>query len=93
MTTHAKPTWEQVLAAKHWHPCDLGTHTIAQCSADARQQHAVAWGADVLSFGAVFAVLIAVVRPIARMKIGHASALPAIGVFRNTRKLPQASAA
>ena len=69
------------------------THTIAQCSADARQQHAVAWGADVLSFCAVFAVLIAVVRPIARMKMGHASAVPAIGVFRDSRRLPQPSAA
>lgn len=63
---HAKPTWEQVLTAKHWHPCDLATHIIAQCSADARHQHAVAWGADVLSFSAVYAVLIAVVRPIER---------------------------
>ena len=66
MSTHVKPTWEQVLAAKHWHPCDLATHTIAQCSADARHQHAVAWGADVLSFCAVYAVLITVVRPIER---------------------------
>ena len=60
---HTKPTWDQVLTAKHWHPCDLGTHTIAQCSADARHQHAIGGGADVLSFCAVYAVLFSVVRP------------------------------
>lgn len=59
---HTKPTWDQVLTAKHWHPCDLG----AQCSADARHQHAIGWGADVLSFCAVYAVLFSVVRPIER---------------------------
>ena len=74
MTTHTKPTWDQVLAAKHWHPCDLGTHTIAQCQTDMRHQHAIAWGADVLSFCAVYAVLISVVRPIERALARKAAA-------------------
>ena len=66
MTVHTKPTWDQVLTAKHWHPCDLGTHTIAQCQTDMRHQHAITWGADVLSFFAVYAVLFSVVRPMER---------------------------
>lgn len=81
MTVHATPTWEQVITAKHWHPCDLGTHTIAQCRADMRHQHAMAWGADVLSFCAVYAVLFSVVRPIeralARKQAAPARAIPA----------------
>ncbi len=63
---HATPTWEQVITAKHWHPCDLETHTIAQCRTDMRHQHAMTWGADVLSFCAVYAVLFSIVRPIER---------------------------
>lgn len=72
---HAKPTWDQVLTAKHWHPCDLGTHTIAQCSTDARHQHAIGWGADVLSFCAVYAVLLSVIRPIERALAPRSAAL------------------
>lgn len=65
MSTQPKPTWEQVLAMP-WHPCDLATHTIAECRADLRQHKALVWGSDVLSFCAVYAVLFTVLRPIER---------------------------
>jgi hypothetical protein len=90
MTMHAKPTWDQVLTAKHWHPCDLGTHTIAQCSADARHQHAIGWGADVLSFCAVYAVLFSIVRPIERALARRTATavLPTAGAAQTVTSAP-----
>ena len=43
MTT-SPPTWDQVIATKHWHACDLDTHTLAQCSQLARRDDALDWG-------------------------------------------------
>ena len=40
MTT-SPPTWDQVIATKHWHACDLDTHTLAQCSQLARRDDAL----------------------------------------------------
>ena len=43
MTT-SPPTWDQVIATKHWHACDLDTHTLTQCSQLARRDDALDWG-------------------------------------------------
>ena len=40
MTT-SPPTWDQVIATKHWHACDLDTHTLTQCSQLARRGRSV----------------------------------------------------
>ena len=40
MTT-SPPTWDQVIATKHWHACDLDTHTLTQCSQLARRDDAL----------------------------------------------------
>lgn len=62
----ARPTLEQVLAIKHWHPCDLNTHTLAECSRLAKHDHALEWGAETLAMASVFALTYAVLAPLAR---------------------------
>lgn len=62
----ARPTLEQVLAIKHWHPCDLNTHTLAECSRLAKHDHALEWGAETLAMASVFALTFAVLAPLAR---------------------------
>ena len=62
----ARPTLEQVLAIKHWHPCDLNTHTLAECSRLARHDHALEWGAEALAMAGIFAVTYVVVAPLTR---------------------------
>ncbi len=54
----AKTTWDQVVAMKHWHDCELATHTIAQCSADMRHQHTLIWAGDALSLAGLATVAI-----------------------------------
>lgn len=60
------PTLEQVLAIKHWHPCDLDTHTLAECSRLARHDHALSWGAETLAMAALFGLTYLVVLPLGR---------------------------
>ena len=62
----ARPTLEQVLAIKHWHPCDLNTHTLAECSRLARHDHALEWGAETLAMASVFALTYTVFAPLTR---------------------------
>lgn len=62
----ARPTLEQVLAIKHWHPCDLNTHTLADCSRLAKHDHALEWGDETLAMASVFALTYAVLAPLAR---------------------------
>lgn len=62
----ARPTLEQVLAIKHWHPCDLNTNTLAECSRLAKHDHALEWGAETLAMASVFALTYAVLAPLAR---------------------------
>lgn len=62
----ARPTLEQVLAIKHWHPCDLNTHTLAECSRLAKHDHALEWGAETLAMASVFALTYAVLAPLTR---------------------------
>lgn len=59
-------TLEHVLAIKHWHPCDLNTHTLAECSRLAKHEHALQWGAETLAMASVFALTHAVLAPLAR---------------------------
>jgi len=74
----ARPTLEQVLAIKHWHPCDLNTHTLAECSRFAKHDHAVEWGAETLAMASVFAVTYAVLAPLARTRRASRGAVGAI---------------
>lgn len=60
------PTLEQVLAIKHWHQCDLDTHTLAECSRLARHDDALQWGGETLAMAAVFALTYVVSLPLAR---------------------------
>ena len=60
------PTLEQVLAIKHWHPCDLNTHTLAECSRLAKHADALQWGGETLAMAAVFALIYVVLLPLAR---------------------------
>jgi len=59
-------TLEHVLAIKHWHPCDLNTHTLAECSRLAQHDHALQWGAETLAMASVFALTYAVLVPVTR---------------------------
>lgn len=59
-------TLEHVLAIKHWHPCDLNTHTLAECSRLAQHDHALQWGAETLAMASVLALTYAVLAPVTR---------------------------
>lgn len=59
-------TLEHVLAIKHWHPCDLNMHTLAECSRLAQHDHALQWGAETLAMASVFALTYAVLVPVTR---------------------------
>lgn len=74
----ARPTLEQVLAIKHWHPCDLNTHTLAECSRLAKHDHALEWGAETLAMASVFALTYAVLAPLARTLRASRGAVSAI---------------
>ena len=60
------PLWDSVIHADHAHWCDLELNSFVTCVAKAHQEHALQWGGDVLSFGAVIVLLLLMLRPLAR---------------------------
>ena len=65
MTT-SPPTWHQVIATKHWHACDLDTHTLTQCSHLARRDDALDWGGETLAMATIFGLTYLVMLPLTR---------------------------
>ncbi|AOW24795.1 MULTISPECIES: hypothetical protein [Sphingomonadaceae] len=65
MTT-SPPTWDQVIATKHWHACDLDTHTLTQCSQLARRDDALDWGGETLAMAAIFGLTYVLLLPLTR---------------------------
>ena len=65
MTT-SPPTWDQVIATKHWHACDLDTHTLTQCSQLARRDDALGWGGETLAMAAIFGLTYVLLLPLTR---------------------------
>ena len=60
------PLLDSVIHADHVHWCDLEFDSLATCVVKAHQEHALQWGADVLSFGAILVLLLLMLRPLAR---------------------------
>ena len=64
--TSSPPARDQVIATKHWHACDLDTHTLAQCSQLARRDDALDWGGETLAMATIFGLTYLVMLPLTR---------------------------
>ena len=60
-------SFEQVIANKHWHPCDLDTYTMAQCVQRAKHEDALAWGGETLAMAAIFGLTYELLMPLSRV--------------------------
>ena len=54
------------IATKHWHACDLDTHTLTQCSQLARRDDAHDWGGETLAMAAIFGLTYVLLLPLTR---------------------------
>lgn len=64
--TAAPLSFEQVIAIKHWHPCNLDTNTMTQCIQQAKHEDALDWGGETLAMAAIFGLTYAVLMPLGR---------------------------